>query len=294
MPPVLFQADYGGVQFWIASLDGKAGRDVVVHSPSRGDVHVLQDRGRRHRTTDCDLLFVDEPGKASPEVRFLAFQDLAEDGDAHLLTHPLHGSYLARVTDFRYTTGADDRLITVSCTFLAEGEVQPVQPQGAGAAPLAGLEEVTATVARVEEELAAEGLSSPAPADTLAKVTAWTQAETPDTRAVYLEVASAAQLIDEEIDRLELVTNLDRWPLYREMINLRYQTTRAAESVTSEASDLIEVAVSTAIPLRLLCVDLYGPDEAEDMARQVAQINRLRTPGLVPAGQVLKVPRHGA
>lgn len=293
MPPVLFPAAYGGISFWFASLDGQAGRDVVVQSPSRGDVHILQDRGRRHRTVSGEILFTDEPGREPALDRFRAFFELAEDGDAHLFTHPIFGAYSARISELSYSSRSDDAELQATCTILAESDPQPILPAGAGTAPMAGLEEVTATVARAEDELARLGLASDTPATTLAKVEGWITAENPDARAVYLELASASERIGEEIDRLDLLTNLDRWPLYREMINLQYQTMRAAEAVTSESSQIVEVAIAAAIPLRRLCADLYGAVEADDRAHQVTRINRLRTPGLVPAGTKLKLPREG-
>lgn len=294
MGPILFPASYGGVSFWFGSFDGQGGRDIVVQSPSRGDIHVLQDRGRRHRTLSSEIMFVDEPDRDPVADRFRAFLDLSEDGEGHLFTHPILGSYLARVSDLSYSVRSDDAAITATCTFHAESEPQPILPAGAGAAPMAGLEEVTATVARAESELSAQGLPSDAPASVLAKVEGWVTAEDPDARAIYLELASASEMIDREIDRLDLLTNLDRWPVYREMIHLQYQMSRAAEAVTSDVSDVIEVTISASIPLRLLCADLYGADAADDRAHRVAQINRLRTPGLVPAGTLLKVPREGA
>jgi len=294
MPPELLPASFGGVTFRVAFLSGQGGRDIVVKSPSRGDAHLLQDRGLRIRTTRCDVFFVDEQGSPPALERFREFQGLANDGAPRIFTHPIDGSYRARITDFEYQTGADDREISVSCTFLQDGEAQTVYRPGLGVAPLAGVDEVSATVAAAEEQLADEGLASEVPRSTLDTVVAWTEAETVDSRAVYLETASLSQEIGDEIDRLELVSNLDRWPIYREFIHLQSQLRRAAEAATSEAEDVYEVAVTTSMPVRLLCAQIYGAAEADDKARQVTTLNRLRTPGRIPAGTVLKVPREGA
>jgi prophage DNA circulation protein len=294
MAPFLMAASYGGVTFWVSSMSGKAGRDIVIKSPSRGDAHVLQDRGLRHRTLACQLFFVDEPGADPLLDRFRQFQELVNRGDAQLFYHPIDGSFRARATDFDYEIHADDHAITASCTFLADDEQITVARVGIGTAPLAGVDEVSATVAEVETQLEAQGLSSEVPQSTLATVTAWTQAETPDTRAVYLEAASLSNQINDEINRLELITDLERWPLYREFITLNFQIRRAAEATTTEVDEVFEVVLSSAQPLRALCAQLYGAEEAEDKTRQATQINRLRTPGLVPAGTRLKMPREGA
>jgi hypothetical protein len=294
MPPFMMAASFGSVGFWISSMSGRAGRDVVVKSPARGDAHVLQDRGLRHRTLQCDPLFCDEPERPPPEQRFLEFQRLANADESQIFRHPLDGSYRARVAEFEYSVQRDDREIRVSCTFLAEGEPLTVINAGLAGAPLAGVEEVSATVAAAEAQLAERGLTSEAPRSALDTVSAWTQAETPDTRAVYLQAASLSQLINEEVNRLEMVTDLARWPIYREFIALNYQARRAAEAVTSETSDVFSILVEATQPLRLLCARIYGAALAEDKARQVTQLNGLRTPGLVPAGTRLVAPREGA
>jgi prophage DNA circulation protein len=290
----MMRASFGGVPFWLASLSGRAGRDIVVQSPSRGDVHVLQDRGLRHRSLQCELFFVDEPGAAASDLRFLEFKELADDGAPQLLVHPLDGSYLARISEFQYSVRSDEGAIDVSCTFLADSEPSTVVEPGLGAAPYAGVEEVAATAAHLDELMDPYGMESDVPRGALETVKAWTQADTPDSRAVYLQAASLSNQINDEINRLELIADLDKWPVYREFINLNFQIRRAAEAATTEADDVFEVAVAAAIPLRLLCAQLYGALEAEDKSRQATQINRLRTPGLVPAGTILKMPREGA
>jgi hypothetical protein len=290
MPPFMFAATYGGVPLLMASLSGEGGRDVVVQSPSRGDVHTLQDRGRRLRSVRCELRFVDEPGKAAPHVRFQQFEQLASEALPHVFSSPIHGSYLAVVTDFQFGANADARELTASCTFLPKSEPRTVFPAGAGSAPTAGVEEVGATVAATDDALAAAGLTSSVTGPCLSTVTAWTQAETPSARAVYLEAASLAQRIDEEMDEFELATDLDRWELYRSYITLRYQVSRAAMAVTSEAERVFDLVVREPIPARLLCAQVYGAAAAEERARQVVELNRLRTPGRIPPGTTLKMP----
>jgi prophage DNA circulation protein len=289
----MMAASYGGVAFWVSSMSGRVGREIIVKSPSRGDVHVLQDRGLRHRSLQCELLFCDEPDRDPPVDRFLEFRRLAESPEPQIFRHPLDGSYRARVSDLEYTIRADDREITASCTFLADGEPLTVINAGLAGAPLAGVEQVSATVASTNTLLAEQEMTSDVPQSTLDTVTAWTQAETPDTRAVHLEAASLAQRIGEETTRLELIADLERWPIYRAFVQLNFEMRRAADAVTSETDDVFEILVDAAQPLRLLCARLYGAAFAEDKARQIVQLNGIRTPGLVPAGTRLTAPREG-
>jgi hypothetical protein len=290
MPPFMFPASYGGVPLLMTSFAGQGGRDVAVQSPSRGDKHSLQDRGLRLRSLRCELRFVDEPGREAPHVRFRQFEQLVNESLAHVFSSPVHGSYLARVSEFEFSGSADAREIVASCTFLAESEPRTVFPAGAGSAPTAGLEEVSATAAATDEALAAEGLTSSVTGDCVSTVIGWTQAESPSARAVYLEAASLAQRIDEEMTAFELASDLDRWELYRSYIMLRYQVSRAAMAVTSEAERVFDLLVREPMPARLLCAQVYGAAAAEERARQVVELNRLRTPGRIPPGTTLKMP----
>jgi hypothetical protein len=71
---------------------------------------------------------------------------------------------------------------------------------------------------------------------------------------------------------------------------LQYQLQRAAESVASDAERVFDLTVRAPVPLRVLCARVYGASAAEERQAQVARLNALRTPGLVPAGTTLKMP----
>jgi nucleoid-associated protein YgaU len=48
--------------------------------------------------------------------------------------------------------------------------------------------------------------------------------------------------------------------------------------------------VTEPMPARLLCAQVYGAAAAEERARQVVELNRIRTPGRIPPGTTLKMP----
>jgi hypothetical protein len=284
---------YGDVTLVITSHSDDDGRDWAVHSPARGDQHVLQERGRRLQRTRCEIVFCDDPGTSTFLDRFLAFLTLARDATPRLFLHPILDSYPAVVSDLTYRVDNAQRAVLVSCTFVAQDPPQAVFPVGAGVTAAAGPEQVSALATVANNELADVKLKSTTPATCLAKVTAWAELEDPDARAIALEAASLAAEIDETIEDLELATSLERWEAYRALINLRYSVVRAASAVTSESAQVTEIVLIAAEPLRSICARIFGARDAEERARQVAKLNGLRTPGLVPVGTTLKLPALG-
>lgn len=281
---------FGDITLLITSHADDDGRDWVVQSPSRGDQHVLQERGRRLQRTSCEILFCDEPGSATYLDRFLAFQVAAREAAPRLFLHPINGSYLAVVSEFSYRVESPERSVRVACTFVAQEPPQAVFAVGAGVTAAAGPEQVGVMAAQTTAELEDLELTSTTPTSCLATVTAWAELEDPDARAIALEAASLAAEIDDAIEALELATSLERWEAYRAFVNLRYSVVRAAAAVTSETAQITEITLTAAEPLRSICARLFGARDAEERTRQVSKLNGLRTPGLVPVGTVLKLP----
>lgn len=299
-----FRARFGDVALLVTRIGGDRGRDWVVHSPSQGDVHTLQDRGKRFQRTPLEISFVRMPGEEEDfETRWRAFDKLANQGTADIFTHPVEGAFPAVIADYRYEIVSEAAEVRVTCSIIPLAEPQAVFPVGAGVSPAAGPEEVGVTVDQANAQIADLDVDAGEPAiaaavslpDQLrATVERWANAETPNTRAVLLELASAAGQIDAAIDTLELATNLERWQLYRTFVNLRYQLGRAAEAVTAETARVLDHTVRVAAPLRVIAAKLYGPSSAEEQATVIARLNGIKVPGLVAAGTVLKVPSTGA
>jgi hypothetical protein len=287
-PTAKYVAKYGDMTLLVASFtDEGDGRDWVVQSPSTGDQHVLQDRGRGVRRTTCEIVFCDEPRAGDYRDRYLAFRQIADSSLRHLFQHPMRGAYEAACAFGSASVDAARRCVTVSCTFIEAGEVQPVTPIGGGSAAAAGPEAVAARAAAATAALSAAGLTSSAPALSVAAVTAWAEQLEPNARAIALEAGGIARAID---DRLSTLVDLAHWPAYRALVTLRYAVVRAAEAVTSETSKVTSLVLDAAEPLLSICARVYSPREAQERARQVAKLNGLRGPGLVPAGTALKLP----
>jgi hypothetical protein len=284
-------AKFGNVVLLVERFtDPNDGRRWVVQSPPIGEQHALQDRGLDLPRTECELIFNDRPGAGDYLERFLAFRALAQRGVPQLFVHPLHGAYEAVVADPVYTVDSAELCVRVSCTFLAYTEPEPVAAIGSGVAAAAGPEAVGVAAAAADAELAAAGLTSSVPAEAVTTAEAWAAADEPDARAISLETASYAAKVDDAIESLQLATDLRRWTAYRAMVSLRYNVTRAAAAVTSETRRITSLLVPVATPLVVLCSKVYGARDARDRADQVAKLNGLRTPGLVPAGTTLQLP----
>lgn len=290
--PGYLPANYGGVDLLIASISTKVGRDIVVQSPSRGDKHVLQDRGLRHKVSEVEILFIDQPGQVPYLVRAQGFKDAVEIDAPTSFTHPILGTYTARAVDVEMVAD-DEAAVRFHCRILAEDEPQITFQAGAGVSAGAGAEATSVAATNATNALTAANLSSDVPAACTSTTTAWAGAEDLDSQQVFLEVASLTAQIDSDIDTLELESDLDLWLVYQAYILLRYAVMRAAQAATVNADNVFDYLVMQARPLLAICATVYGPELAEERWSDVVDLNRIRTPGLVPAGSTLKMPSDG-
>ena len=289
------QASYGGIDFFVTDVSTEEGRDIVVKSPARGDKHTLFDRGKKLLSTTCSILFCDEPGKEDLLLRFDNFRDRANtDTGSATFSHPLIGSYLARIAEFSHQQGEGTGNIRCTAKFLAEDEPQPIIRSGGGVPTLAGVESVTAASGIATAALADLGLLSDLPLDAIDTVQAWANGDELDSQAVFAEMASFGGALNTAIDTLDLLTDLSRWQAYRAFVQLQGEVERAAEALTAAAALVFDVIVRVDRPLIAIATDVYGAAAGPTKADQIAKLNRVRTPGLVPAGTRLKFPQKGA
>jgi hypothetical protein len=291
---VYFDASYGGIALLVASLRSSSGRDIVIQSPSHGDKHTLEDRGRKELSTSLAILFCDEVGQDAYLDRFDRFRKIVLDGDAQIFSHPILGSYRARIGDFDFNANADELCVDVQCTVLAEDEPQTLFAAGGGVTGEAGFDVVNVASKNANAQLAAVGLSTPTPAACLTAVTSWSAATNLDSNAVIADVARLTAVIAADVEDLELATELARWQAYQAMLVLSFQLGEAAKAITQASAQMFDLIVTRRQPVLAICARIYGAALALDRREQVVAINRLRTPGLVPAGTRLKMPSEGA
>lgn len=289
----LLQAAFGSVRLNATDVDTDVGRAQLVHTPAQGDDYVVQDRGRRLERARLEVVFCQVPGeKDDHHKRYKQFKALRDGGEPQIFVHPIHGAYRARIGDCRELVSSADDSIRLSVEFVpADPPKEAVSPIGVAVTPIAGPEAVAVEVALTNTELTAQGLSSTVPNSAQTTVESWSTIDLDeDTRQVYVEATSTIEKIDAEISRLQMATDIKRWPLYVRFVLLRDKVLSAAEAAAGPVAQVFEKVIDAPIPLRALCARTYGADQVDDKAREVRQMNNLRDPSLLPAGTVLKMP----
>lgn len=142
------QARWGDIVLFCAQINTDGGRTQVVHEPSSGDRHVVQDRGLRVRRARLQLQFDEFPGAPAPEDAARILEAAKNTGTVRMFTHPLLGRYLASVGEFTSQI-SDSGVITGEAEFIAESDDIAIAPIGTtlfgdpGAGSVSALAEAT-------------------------------------------------------------------------------------------------------------------------------------------------------
>lgn len=294
---VYYAAAWGPILLWVANVETDNSRSLVIHEPSRGDTPVVQDRGLATRVSRMMLLFEhDMPGEdKSPIRRFREFKEMVDAGEARLFTHPIDGSYRARVRDFRYTIDSETQTARAEVEFIPDEEVRPVSPTGPLTSGVAGEGAVTAAADAVDAAFAAVELETDITDQARAVVEGWSAAgDELGVRQVLADVADLSARYGAEINRLRLEHDLALFEAYRTMIMLGEATRVAGIAATSETSSTFTLRIDRRISLLALMAQIYGGANASDAARQALNLNDIRTPGWLEIGQILVLPQTGA
>lgn len=278
-----FDASFDDFRLRVTQITTEDGRDIVVQTPSRGSKHFNQDRGAKVGRVNAEIFFITEAGGKDFRDLFDEFRKLISDGKPKVFSHPLLGSYMARCEGGSHTIDARN-MITYSASFIPEDEPQVVSSILSNPSPAATVQALQISAQGADDALAAVGLSSSAPSNTLARVDVWTSSDELDSQDVIIGVQSAVAEINQQIDDLQLASQVERWPAYAAMVGVAYTVSRVADALTTTSDRMIPVTVSAPEPLLSICARIYGADRASDMADKVARRNRIRTPGLVPIG----------
>lgn len=292
MIDALYEAMFGGIRLWASRISTVNGRKLVVHSPSSGDDHPLQDRGLEVRTASCTLQFHEMDGEPmTGRERFDRFCEIVELGEPQMFTHPLRGSYLARVGRFDHDLDEDSNL-TAEVEFVPEDRIPAVTVALAGTSAAAGEDAVAGAGAAANEELEQLGISTPVTAEATAAVEAW---QDPDTsaRRVFVDVAQLTEKINSEIERLELASSLSHWQAYRAMLLLADALVAAGRASTSDVARIMTVKTARPIALISLLASVYGAREAHPRRPQAMALNDIPTPAWIEAGTELRLPQLG-
>lgn len=292
---VLHECRYGGLRIDVLSLSDDVSRALAVHKYVRREGGDVEDLGGEPRTTRCRVLFFEHEGHADARAqnhieRFRAFVELVRKGKAQTFTHPITGSYRARVGAFTFDADAERRdQIAVDVEFTEDTTEPAVFELGSGMPLLSGAEEVAAAADAADAEIAAAGLEpSTVGGESISAAESWESDTEKTVREVNLELAGMSNKIAAELDRYEVATNVDRYPVMTSLQHLNYTLRKAAQAFTDRTPRLIEITVRAPVPLLTLCARTYGGDLASERFDDLMRLNDIHNPARIEAGTVLK------
>lgn len=296
----LYHASWGELTLDIAATQDDASRAVTINKYPHVDGADTDDMGGEPRTTSAHIIFFQRDDQDDYYERFTQFLALRDTGEAYAFVHPLTGTYQARIAACTYSGDANSRdTIMVDCTFVEHTTTEAIFQIGSGAPLLSAVEVVAADAAKVGAAVAAYNAANPLTpvsttvhTDALATVTAWEATEA-GIRNVNLELVAKTNQIAAEMDRLEVATNLRRFPLAATLTNLAYTLRRAAATVTAKTPRLIEITVNAPIPLMALAANTYGADQATFRYEQLLEMNDIENPARIEKGTVLRAQAPG-
>ena len=290
---VWYKSSFGELRLWLSRISTDRSRDLVVHSPSAGPDHVVQDRGPSVVRTRCTVLFARMAGEdLDPLEQCRRLQAIVDDRP-RIFSHPSSGSYLARIGPF--TEDIDEfGVITAEIEVVQVAPVEAVSPAGAGSIPATGAGAATAAADALTAELDDVGVTSSLPDDVTAAVDGWTSADTDtvNTRQVLAELGSLTSQLGELADTLE--ADLGLWAAFKATILLAEAARAAADAATSDTAQTFVVLISAPIALRALLAAIYPADEVDDRYAQAMALNDILSPAWLEPGTELLLPQLAA
>ena len=286
--PGFFEARFGGLKLWCSEISWSGGRDIVVHKLSRGNMHPKQDRGRSDRIARCQHQFDEMDGDdLTARERLDALEAFIADGEPQVFQHPLTGAYLARIGSFEGRVDANS-IITADIEIFPEEEPRAVSTVGSGTAVVSADGAITAAADNAQAQLDAIRAQSDVIAAAIAADESWQAGA--NTRTVLSDVAQLSSQIGDEIERLQLATDMTKWQAYKAFIMLSDAVLNSARAITSEVAQIFTMRIARPISLNVLLSRIYGGADVETRREQVLSLNDIRTPGWLPIGAELRLP----
>lgn len=137
MADELYECSWGSIRLFATDIQTESGRTKVVHDLTNGDVHPVQDRGRKARRAKLKLVFDEFAGFPAPLEAVRTLESALASGQSAMFSHPLLGSYMAGVGDFEWQHDSSDNF-TADCEFIPDGDVPAISPAGAGTTGISG------------------------------------------------------------------------------------------------------------------------------------------------------------
>jgi len=284
--PASFEVNGESFDLGILSTSDSFGRVIARHGrPHQQGVH-LRDMGGDPHYISMTLALL-PPNVILQSIKLREAMDQAKVG---LLIHPHYGAIDARLERFDVDANADERdYLTARAEFIedissAENLVRPDLAADADDAAA-----VESSIDDLRTELDDAGLESTAPDDAQSQLDAWEAADSFDQRSLSLELAALSSKLQEETDRLDMVTDVRRQPLIVAFTNLHSNMRNYVRRLMSTAPKLTTHTVHARQPLMTILQSIYGATGALDRFDRILELNDLDNPAAVEAGTVLTI-----
>lgn len=305
---VLFEANYGGLPLDVLSTADVGGRRLVRHLYPHRDGTQIEDMGAVARKTRCKILFFPYgPGDTDPTVYFRQFMKIVARPEAQFFSHPITGTYLARVGEVTYNAEAAPRdTITVECTFEEDTLTPAVFEEALAFFGTISMSEILASRQAITDVIAGMPAAPPggyltqrayvgglagvtAAADSgVARASTW-EDPTKRLRDANLELAQTITEIDQKQQDLGTYQDVGFYPLITSCNDFKLSLMQRWRS-TQKAATIIEVTVNSAAPLQIVAAQIYGAADNENNVNSILSLNDIRNPFRIDAGTVLRVP----
>lgn len=282
-----YESRFGNVRLWLSGADTQRGNTLVIHEPSAGKNYTVQDRGEVLLRCTLQILFDQMMDEIEPLDRYRQFYALATDGKAHVLTHPIEGSFLARVEAVSQTIDQSG-VISCSAVFVQVETSASILQAGAATVPATGSNAVAAAAESRTSALEAIEQSSATSATAVSVTDAWASDPNVTSREVITQSAAVGDSIYAESKTFD--DDLESWEAQRSTLLLLGNVYQATDSILSETSQTFALKLGDSIALRLLVASVYGADESDGRYAQVLMLNDISDPATIPAGIELLMP----
>ena len=294
---LLFEASYFGTLIDIVSTDDDFSRALVEHKFPFRDGAVLSDMGAEPRSTSVRVVFIPTSDQELDHItRLIEFLNLLDDASSITPTpqfvHPIVGSYPALPRDISMSASAQDRdIISVSLTFVEDG-LDPAAFESPGDQSIStGVAAVE--LARDDTNASLNALVPDLDPPVTVQDSAVTAAEgwrddpgvTP--RQVNLELNRITNKINDESDRLQVATRVDRYPIFLSFQRLHSAIRDSADLAIATGPSLLEHIVQRTEPLVSIMTQIFGGTVAIDQYNRTRELNDIDNPARIEAGTTL-------
>lgn len=282
-----YKSSWGDLRLWISRLSTDKSRSQVVHELSEGDDYVVQDRGRAPLRSRATILFDWMNGDDLAPIDRLRKFSATVDADARFLSHPIEGTFLARVGEWKYDID-ENGVITGEAEFLAVSETIAVASAGAGTIPASGDGAVADAAAALDAELADVGQSSSLPTDCADAADSWAAAADPNPREILTQTGSLTEALGDQAATCE--DDIELWPVYAATVLLADTVRAAAEAATADSAQSFVMKIGSSVALRALLASVFGASEAEVYYERAMLLNDIANPAWLEMGSELVLP----